>query len=93
MSRVAVPAEKIIAVTGTYRALVTELGDSINPETSTVQAALIHAATEIAMRTDTKDMGLLAGPITARRERMPNPDDRCDDCGMPYGAHDPAIEH
>jgi hypothetical protein len=55
-------AEKILAVSGVYAALLTEMEGNIEPSNPNVQAALIHAAVSIAMASDTKDIGLLAQP-------------------------------
>lgn len=48
--------EKIAAVTLAYRALAESLGRRVTPE---VDAALIHAATVIAMGSDTKEIATL----------------------------------
>lgn len=96
MSRIATPSEKIMAVAGTYKALGGELGWHRTPngftdaERTAMNIALLDAATRIALSTDTRDMGLLGSPM---KTGFPDPDQRCDDCGMPYGAHDLSFEH
>jgi hypothetical protein len=99
MSRIAPPAEKIMATVGICKALITELGldpepvviaqttEPVTPEQwraamksgelkviptgqpeitwripPVVMAALIDAATRIAMATDTRDMGIMGMP-------------------------------
>lgn len=57
MSRIAPPAEKILAVASIYEALKTEL--EFPAPTAPVIVALIDASVRIAMATDTRDMGLL----------------------------------
>lgn len=66
--RPSTPSQKIVAVAGTFVALRDELGMNngllLDP---IVTAAIIDAAVEIAMHTDTRDMGILAGgPIPVR---------------------------
>jgi hypothetical protein len=98
MSRVARPAEKVLATASIYRALVIELGFDEFPG-SAVVASLIEASVRIAMGTDTRDLGIMSDP----RPRM-MVDDRiaeaevevpevCDDCGGVDGHHVPGVEH
>lgn len=62
MTRQATAAEKIMAVAGTYKALVDELPSGLHVNDPFVEAALIDASTRIALATMTSDMGILAGP-------------------------------
>ena len=60
MSRVATPAEKIMAVAATHRQLMDEMPVlSAMVGEPNVQVALIDAAVRIAMSTDTRDLGIL----------------------------------
>lgn len=64
-----------------------------------VMASLIDAAVEIAMHTDTSDMGLMARRNAVERNRVQpdypdvDPLTPCDDCGRTDGTHDPEVEH
>jgi hypothetical protein len=62
VSRIAPPAEKVLAVANIFIALTTELEPRIDEADPRVQVALIDAATRIAMATDTRDMGILGAP-------------------------------
>lgn len=88
MSRVAQPAEKVLALAGIYRALASELDDRIDDSDPRVQVALLHVSSDIAMRTETRDMGLLA--YEGRLDPINVP---CDDCGEVGGTHNPLVEH
>lgn len=79
-------SEKIMAVAGTFNALAGELDDRLDLTDARVQAALLSASVILAMSSDTRDMGIIGSP-------QPPPLDLCDDCGMPFGAHDPEVEH
>jgi len=94
VSRIAQPAEKVLAVVSIYHALWTELDSApIDRMDSRVQTTMLDIAGRIAMSTDTRDLGLMA-----RRNRnaidRPDPDPLtpCDDCGWING-HDPEVEH
>lgn len=70
MSRVAPTSEKVLAVAGVFNALAGELEGRIDLPDPRVQAALLMVSTDIAMRTDTRDMGILAGPPAAVGPRI-----------------------
>lgn len=72
MSRISPPAEKIIAVTGTYKALSQELAGEIDQMDVRVQVQMLITATAIAMGTDTRDMGILALQNPLRRQGVPD---------------------
>ena len=59
------PPEKILAVVGIYKALATELGmDGWESMNGAVTAQLLATATQIAMASDTTDMGIMSIPGT-----------------------------
>ena len=61
MSRIALPAEKIMAVGAIYHRVIEEIPEVKHLlDEPNVQVALIDAAVRIAMNTDTRDMGILA---------------------------------
>lgn len=76
MSRVAPTSEKVLAVAGVFNALAGELEGRIDLPDPRVQAALLMVSTDIAMRTDTRDMGILAGPpaVAGPRVHIPHTD-------------------
>ena len=86
MSRIAPPAEKILAVASIYSALIEEL-PPVNTEDPRVQVALIDAATRLAMYTDTRDMGLLARRRAGARVREDDPSDHFAYPDDPTGGH------
>jgi hypothetical protein len=59
MSRVAPPHEKVLAIGRTFTAIRGELEGYVQDNDPRVQAALIDAATRVAMATDTRDIGIL----------------------------------
>ena len=92
MSRIAQPAEKVMAVASIYRALWTELDAMpIDRMDSRVQTTMLDIAGRIAMSTDTRDMGIMA-PRASSDPPNPDPLMPCDDCGWING-HDPEVEH
>ena len=60
MTRRAPAAEKINALVGVFIALKGELHTRAEVDDPRVQVALIHAATSIAIATETRDIGILA---------------------------------
>lgn len=91
MSRIAHPSEKVLALAGVYRALATELEGSVDPADPRVQVALLHVSSDIAMHTDTRDMGVMSYLKTTSAAPFLN--ERCDDCGEVGGTHNPLVEH
>jgi hypothetical protein len=57
--RVSPPSEKIVAVAKTFVALKQELHNQIAVGDPYVQATLLGIAAQIAMGTDTRDLGIL----------------------------------
>ena len=62
MSRIAPTSEKIMAVAGVFTALAGELEDRLELTDPRVQVGLLMASVDIAMHTDTRDLGILGGP-------------------------------
>jgi hypothetical protein len=87
-------AEKIMALVGTYNALMTELTGVIDLTDARVQAELINAAGLLVMSSDTRDMGIMApAPKHDPGDHFMYPDNVCDDCGLSGGAHDIDVNH
>ena len=57
-----------MAVAGVFNALAGELEGKIDLPDPRVQAALLMVSTDIAMRTDTRDMGIIGMPSLPRSE-------------------------
>lgn len=77
MSRIAPPAEKVLAISSVYAALWEELhlGEGA-ADSPVIIAALIDAATRVAMATDTRDMGILGqAPQLQGRAEPEQPED------------------
>ena len=97
MSRIAPTHEKVLATARAFRALKQELLSEIAPGDPCVQAVLLDVAVQIAMGTDTRDLGIMGvqpRPSVTQQVADEFGGAPCDDCGALSGQpHDMSVEH